>query len=260
MDYIVINNRWKNAIKNVDTSYIHSVDTDHKLVIASVKFQLKANPPKVNTSKMMKLRKPDNIHLNHFNAAVASQALQEIQNTDGADLTFDQLNAILLQSAMDYLLIQPPEQKKEYISQRTWALLDQKWQAIENQQSDVAESNSKYITAETKKDEENHLLEELEAVTAQGYKWSGLKRLRAKFTPKCTKFKNKDGTYIHQAGYPPKAAEYLSTIQWGGSFRQLHSHLSRLERTFHCKMVHMSWMNPLSPLMNLIMYVDELNT
>ena len=43
-------------------------------------------------------------------------------------------------------------------------------------------------------------------------------RLRAKFTPKFTKFKNKDGTYIHQADYPQKAAEYLSTIQWGGSF------------------------------------------
>ena len=139
MDYIVINNRWKNAIKNVDTSYIHTVDTDHKLLIASVKFQLKANPPKVNTSKM-KLRKPDNIQLSHFNAAVASQALQEMQNTNGADLTFDRLNAILLQSAMDYLPIQPPEQKKEYISQRTWALLEQKWQAIENQLWDVAES------------------------------------------------------------------------------------------------------------------------
>ena len=126
-------------LKNVDTSYIHTVDTDHKLLIASVKFQLKANPPKVNTSKM-KLRKPDNIQLSHFNAAVARQALQEMQNTNGADLTFDQLNAILLQSAMDYLPIQPPEQKKEYISQRTWALLEQKWQAIENQLWDVAES------------------------------------------------------------------------------------------------------------------------
>ena len=186
MDYIVINNRWKNAIKNIDTSYIHTVDTDHKLLIASVKFQLKANPPKANTSKM-KLRKPDNIQLNQFNAAVASKALQELHNTNGADLTFDQLNTILLQSAKDYLPIQPTEQKKEYTSQRTWALLEKKWQAIENQQWDVAESISKDITTQAKKDKENHLLEELEAVTAQGYKWSGLKRLRAKFTPKFTK-------------------------------------------------------------------------
>ena len=29
--------------------------------------------------------------------------------------------------------------------------------------------------------------------------------------------KNKDGTFIHQADYPQKAAEYLSKIQWGGS-------------------------------------------
>ena len=121
-----INSRWKNAIKNVDTSYIHTIYTYRAQAIdCECQFQLKANPPKANTSKM-KLRKPDHVQLNQFNAAVASKALQEIHKTNCADLTFDQLNAILLQSAKDYLPIQPPQQKKEYISKRTWALLEQK--------------------------------------------------------------------------------------------------------------------------------------
>ena len=47
MDYILINNEWKNAITNVSTTYVHTVETDHKLMMANVKFKLKAH----NTTK-----------------------------------------------------------------------------------------------------------------------------------------------------------------------------------------------------------------
>ena len=35
MDYILINNEWKNAITNVSTSCVHTVETDHKLMMAN---------------------------------------------------------------------------------------------------------------------------------------------------------------------------------------------------------------------------------
>ena len=81
----------------------------------------------------------------------------------------------------------------------------------------MAEKISNDITAQVKKDKETHLLRQLEAITSCGYKWDGLKRLRAKFTPSFTKFKDADGNYIPHEDYPHKAAEYLSTIQRGGS-------------------------------------------
>jgi len=41
-----------------------------------------------------------------------------------------------------------------------------------------------------------HLLEQLENITSQGYKWDGLKRLRDKFTPTFTKFKDADRNHV----------------------------------------------------------------
>ena len=69
MDYVLINNRWKNAIRNTYTSFVHAVDTDHKLLVANVKFKLKANPPKSHPQNM-KLHKPDRLQLAQYNASV----------------------------------------------------------------------------------------------------------------------------------------------------------------------------------------------
>jgi len=55
---------------------------------------------------------------------------------------------------------------------------------------------SKQITSKVKKDREQDLLAQLETITSQGYKWEGLKKMRAKFTPHFTKFKDASGTYI----------------------------------------------------------------
>jgi hypothetical protein len=39
-DFVLVNNKWKNAVTDVTTTQVHAVDTDHKLVIASVHFKL----------------------------------------------------------------------------------------------------------------------------------------------------------------------------------------------------------------------------
>ena len=41
-----------------------------------------------------------------------------------------------------------------------------------------------------------------------------LKRLRAKFTPSFTKFKDEAGNHVPHSMYPHKAADYLETVQW----------------------------------------------
>ena len=56
------------------------------------------------------------------------------RRVNSADLTIDQLSTVRLQAAKEYWQRQPSERKTEYKSQRMWALLEQKWQAIERQQ------------------------------------------------------------------------------------------------------------------------------
>ena len=43
MDYFLISSKWKNAITNITTTVVHTVETDHKLLIANASFKLKAN-------------------------------------------------------------------------------------------------------------------------------------------------------------------------------------------------------------------------
>ncbi len=47
-----------------------------------------------------------------------------------------------------------------------------------------------------------------------GYKWEGFKTMRAKFTPKFCKLKDKDGNRIPESQYAQKAADYLGGVQW----------------------------------------------
>ena len=47
-----------------------------------------------------------------------------------------------------------------------------------------------------------------------GYRWSGIKRLKKKFVPLHTKFRDSKGHYVSEAMFPEKAAEYLATVQW----------------------------------------------
>ena len=125
----------------------------------------------------------------------------------------EQLNEIIKTSS-EALPRKQPEQKRPYISQQTWTLLERKWEAIENGDDDTANQLSQEIKERAKKDKEAHLLEELEEITNQGYKWDGLKKMRAKFTPNFTKFKDLNGKHVPCKQYAHKAAEYLEKVQW----------------------------------------------
>lgn len=70
------------------------------------------------------------------------------------------------------------------------------------------------IKHQVKLDRETHLLAQLEEITAEGYKWDGLKKMRAKFTPSFTKLKDAQGNHVPFKEYPNKAADYLEKVQW----------------------------------------------
>ena len=87
-------------------------------------------------------------------------------------------------------------QKKPYMSADTWELLERKWAAVDAGEVDEADRYSDLIKRRVKQDKEEHVLEQLETITSQGYKWDGLKRLRDKFTPTFTKFKDADRNHV----------------------------------------------------------------
>ena len=211
MDYILVNEPWKNGITDIFATEVHDIDTDHKMLIANVRLKLKKKG-RVKTTSRIKFHKPSGDEIANYNACVAQKA-DDLQSCDNTD-SFDLLNSILLESSQATLPRCHPEQKKDYISKDTWDLLEKRWEAISNQDSALAETLSKDITKRVRLDKEQHLLNELEAIDQDGYKWDGLKKMRAKFTPNFTKFKDSAGNHVPYSDYPQKAADYLATTQW----------------------------------------------
>ena len=108
----------------------------------------------------------------------------------------------------------PPSQKKRYISEETWQLLQEKQAKNENNQRNEAQTLERQIRRQVRTDRRKHIKYQLEEIDAQGYKWNGLKRLRKKFVPRHSKFKDKDGNYITEENFVNAAAEYLCSVQW----------------------------------------------
>ena len=209
MDFILINDKWKNSVTNVFTSHVHAVDTDHKLLIADIRFKLKSKKHDF-ISTAPRYRNPSQQQLIDFNQGVSDRIAQQ----GCSSLGFQEINDILTSQAKSSLPRRPPQQKKEYISASTWQLLESKWAALETGNLDYAEKLSFDIKNQVKLDRETHLLAQLEEITLEGYKWDGLKKIRAKFTPSFTKLKDAQGNHVPFKEYPHKAADYLEKVQW----------------------------------------------
>ena len=212
MDFVLINDKWKNAITNVYSSHIHTVETDHKLMVAHIHFKLKTSSHK-NKNRPPRFHQPTPEQIDNYNRRVAEH--MHSQATDLSPLNMDQINKALMHAAAVALPRQDNRQKKDYISHDTWVLLERKWDALTNMDHDLATQLNTEITRKVRADKEKHLLDQLEQISSQGYKWDGLKKLRAKFTPSLSKFKDLDGNHVPYKEYPQKAADYLEKVQWG---------------------------------------------
>ena len=101
-------------------------------------------------------------------------------------------------------------QKKSYL---TWRLIEQKQEAIANSNFDLSKQLTREIRNQARKDKERSLLDELEEVSREGYKWEGLQKTRKTFNPKRLKFRDRAGTFVKEKDFPEAAAEYFAEVQ-----------------------------------------------
>ena len=101
-DFVLVNNKWKNAVTDVSTTQVHAVDTDHKLVIASVHFKLKYQIHSTPAS-CIRLRNPNAQQLGDYNKQVSETAmLADMAGINGPP-DMDALSKKILESAQAHL-------------------------------------------------------------------------------------------------------------------------------------------------------------
>ena len=211
LDFILINKRWKNSFINVESSNNHAISTDHKILVAKVAVKL----AKRNTKKPVRrdiFRPPTTEEIQKYNELVASSINSEKPN-DTAD-PFATWARILIDCAAVCFSPVPSEQKKPYISDTAWQLLCAKQQHNLDGNHQDAKTIEKQLRQQIRADKRKYMQEQLEEMDESGYKWSGIKKLRKKYTPTFTKFRDSEGAFVSEADFPEKAADYLAHVQW----------------------------------------------
>ena len=193
MDYLLVDDRWKNSITDTFSTHVRAIAIGHKLLIAEVRFKLKS-AKQTGTSPTTRCSQPSQQQLASFNStrSVSAHFSQQGFCAPG-QADFREIKNIIRSQAESSFTARPARQKKDYNSADTWRLLESKWSAIAAGDTDTADSLSVEIKRQVKIDREMHLLAQLEEITTEGYRWEGLKKLRAKFTFSFTKLKIRRG-------------------------------------------------------------------
>ncbi len=90
---------------------------------------------------------------------------------------------------------------------------------LEEHRFEEATATNKTIKEQVRKDKLEWKLDELKAADEKGYKWDGLKRLKSKFTPRFSKFKDKDCRHVPVDKYAETKTQnilkrYNGPLQW----------------------------------------------
>ena len=216
MDFILINDAWKNSITNVEHVHETILDSDHALIIADMRIRFaRKNGQKQHHAHIPKFYSPSPVELQQYNAIVQKHIEMEKRNGMWtANSAFANLADVLISAGKATLHSKPKQQKKDYISLETWQKIEEKQQALQDGQFEYAKQLTRTIRSLARRDKEQATLQELEAIDRDGYKWDGLKRARKTFQPRRYKFKNKYGEYISEKAFPETAADYFAEVQW----------------------------------------------
>ena len=216
LDYILINDPWKNAIKNVSNIHETLLDSDHALLFADMQVRLAVKGNRKFAKNMApKFRQPSDAEYQRFNLLVQQKIERLKQNGSWHAVEgFDFFAQILVETGNATLPIISPLQKKHYLSQGTWQKIEEKHSAINDGQWDVAKQLTQEIRKLARLDKEHALVQEFEIINRDGYQWEGLKKARKSFQPRRFKYKDKNGELISEKDFAETAAEYFSEIQW----------------------------------------------
>ena len=206
LDFIIAPQRWKNCVKDAASQSTFCFDSDHYLVVARIEVKLKI--PEARKRPVLKFRQPDGVQLQIYNRHVTQNSL----NHNG--LTMKNFISIIAQASRSAFNPVPAMQRRCYISQHTWALIEQRQAAHTECNSQTVKDLTRRIKCEARKDKRKFLLESLKESVDSRSQWKAIKNLKKKSTPNFTKLKDKDGNRVGPHRRAEAIAEYLSDVQW----------------------------------------------
>ena len=217
LDYGIIQDRWRNAIVNVECKPNIAINSDHAMLVSNVKIKLKGESKK-DMEKVGRYRKPTDNQIKAYSKEVEDKIddyLKDKEILDAKDYMETFVNCIL-NSAKNNLDVIDPKQRNPYISKKTWDLIEERDKHRKAGRSEDEQETNKILFKHKQADEDKlcHIVNKLEQGANLKEKWQGIKDSKSKFIPTVTRHKYIRGNRVLPKKKAEAIAEYLSEIQW----------------------------------------------
>ena len=104
---------------------------------------------------------------------------------------------------------------KQAMSEKAWGILRERGQALENKDAEEFARLSRELRKQKRKDKSERVLEALSKDLDIRDRWLGIRELKSKYNPTPYHNRTKQGEHVKWSDRAQKAAEYLSSHQWG---------------------------------------------
>ena len=213
MDFCLARSRWKNSVVDVSSKPELAFNSDHCLVISTIKIRLKRQPTETN-EPIIRYRNPTKQQKHEYNRRLSlNETWYEDQTIDLDERMRGLMEDMLNRAAENFTPI-PPKQKQSYLTEKTWNLITKRQEAHEKGNEEECTKLSKQIRKAADKDKFEFQKSEFEKGATQKEKWEGIKTAKKNYTPTFTKMKDIRGNRVLPDKQADAKAEYLAEIQW----------------------------------------------
>ena len=205
LDYILINNKWANSLKNIWVDQQAGIYSDHKPIIATLHTKLAKPKTKVPFTRY---KPPDNEQTENYNKFIQDNSV----NIDWTDHV--QVMNLLSDAAENSFEKTNPQIKKSYITQSTWELIQKRQRIHEQKEEGDGKEIVKQVKKAVRQDRTKFVIDKLETTNKKNPNWKPIKELRTDYTPNFTKIMDKNGKRVPTNNRANAIADYLETQHW----------------------------------------------
>jgi len=212
IDYIIANNRAKNAVKNVYTDTKTELNTDHFPLIAEIKIKLQGQrKDRKEPDSWKNPQKPDTIEeVNDFYKEVMTEFGPTTPENDSLNQKVERLNHAFRKVATQQISKKQAIKREFNISDHTKSLIEIRQQARDRCDWNQVKIHTKQIRKSIRKDRTDLLVQNLEECL-----WYDIKKAKTGFVPNHVKLRKTDNTIARSNERPEVLADHYEKKQWG---------------------------------------------
>ena len=212
LDYVLVSARWKNIIHNVESMPSIQIDSDHFVLKSEIMIKLKADPRKQRPLRP-KFRPFTAEQVSMFNNMVAARCTTPLPSGSATEWLRNFTRELHI-CAKHCFMTFPAHQKKSYISQETWDLIQLKHHYRRTHQKQAELELRRLVRKLARRDKQQQLLDTLENAYTVDERWKSISFARHRFVPRFIAFKDRYGNKIGPDQKAEATADFLTHVQW----------------------------------------------